>query len=522
MADLSQLATLGKDPVPGENPAGATVDLDAIRTEIQKLDSVTQEPVDWRQIIDQAEEILRSKSKHLLVANYLTLALLEEHGYAGLETGLNICCDLVATFWDTMEPPLKRKRGRIEAFVWLAERGGKASEDHKPKSDEKEALEACAASLKTLSAALAEKLAGDSPGLGDLQRNVNKYVTDFAAAARAAEAAEAAKKAQAARAATGEIGDLNTIDDARKALRKIQATAKQVCDSMRKLDPADPVAYRFIRSAIWGQIKELPPNTNGATQIPAPAPDLIARLNDLQQKSDWLNLVQVAEGAFTSAALWLDVQRWSALSLTALGLNHAAAAEAVIQETGGLVARLPGLINLSFAGGIPFVSNETKVWLTSEVQPRVGGMEQSRNAGLVADDNVPAGFAEVVSDARQLAARGKLAEAVKLYQDGIAATGQKRGQFLWRLGLARLCLDAGKVALAAPQLEELEKEIQQHELEVWEPRLCLEVYTALLTARRTLLKDTRRATPELAQKTSQLYDRLCRLNVMAAMSLDGK
>ena len=124
------------------------------------------------------------------------------------------------------------------------------------------------------------------------------------------------------------------------------------------------------------------------------------------------------------------------------------------------------------------------------------------------------------SQARRLAGKGKLSDAVQKMQDGIASTGDHRARFLWRLELARLCLDSGRIILAVPLLDDLESLIDKHDLEAWEPDLCKRVYMSLLTARRLLLKDTRKATPELVQKTNQLQDRLSRLDPMALLSME--
>lgn len=526
MADLKELAKLGAQPIPGENPAGTSIEFDpayeALRTEIQKLDSVNKDPLNWRMIIDSGSDILGTRSKHLVVAAYLTLALFEEFEYPGLACGLTICRDLAANFWEKMEPPLRRKRGRIETITWLAERCGKPAADLKPKHDDKEALDICAQCIKELSAKLSEKLGDDAPSFGDLNRSIEKHVADLAAAAKAAEAAEAAKKAQAAKIASGEIDELSSPDDAKKVLKKIQASTKQLCDFWRKQDPADPVPYRLMRSLTWDPIKDVPPNTNGLTQIPAPPPDQTARLTELQQKSDWLNLAQAAENAFPNFALWLDLQRWSAQALMALGATHAAATDAVLGSLAALLARLPNLSDLKFAGGaIPFASNETKIWLGNELKRFTAGGD-GQGASRAATSGAPTGLAEATEDARRLVAGGKLAAALKLFQDGMASAGEKRAHFLWRLEMARLCLDAGRAGVAIAHLEVLESEIEHHGLDGWEPELCLQVYLALLTARRTLLKDPRRATPDLALKATQTHERLCRLNAAAALSLDGK
>ncbi len=523
MADLEALISLGKDPVPGGSPAGSSVqyddDYEAMRAEVQKLDGVEQEPVDWNTVVDTATDILRSRSKHLLVGVYMTLGLFELNDYRGLQTGLTILRDLIATFWDDMEPPLKRKRGRIEAIFWLAERGGKSAVERKPVTDEKEPLEASGALMKEISSALNAKLGDEAPNLGDLQRAVDEHIKDFEAAARAA---EAAKKAAAAKAAAGEV-ELNTPDDARKILAKTRTTVKQVCDFLRKTDNSDPVSYRLIRAFTWGQHKDLPPNTDGTTQIPAPSPEQAARLTDLHLKQDWANLIEGSEAAFGAAVFWLDIHRWAALALAGLGPTHQAACDAVILETAMLIHRLPDLAKLKFASGTPMASPDTVMWLDSDVKSRLGEAGGGATAPVGGGgDNVPEGLAETTGDARRMASGGNLPQAIRMMQEGIASTGEQRGQFLWRLGLAKLCLDSGKPTLATPHLEELESLIQRHDLEMWEPKLCLEVYTALLTARRTLLKDQRRATPELLQKTNDLQDRLCRLDAAAALSMVGR
>lgn len=519
MAELKELILLGQAPIPpGESAGPVQYDpaYEALRIELQKLDSVTQEPVNWALVVNSGSEILKNRSKHLLVAAYVTLGLLEKHDYAGLAVGLEICRDFLAKFWDTMEPPVARKRGRIEAITWLAERGGRAAEAHKPRGDEKESLERCAVLMTEIQGALATRFGEDAPGLGDLERVVRQHIAEAAAAAKAMEA----KRAQAAKIAAGDIDAQTSPEDARKALVKAGATIRQVCDILRRATPTDPVPYRLLRTITWAQLKDLPPHTKGTTQIPAPGADLASRLNDLHSKGEWAILIDAVESAFSSFPIWLDLQCRSAQALAALGNAYEAARSAVTSEVAGLLARLPGLAELSFANGTPLAGVETVKWIEGDVRSRLA--LTSGTASAASGDTLPDGLADTTKEARKLANRGQLAEAVRLMQGGIAAAGSQRTQFLWRLELARLCLEAGQPVLAASLLEELEVQIERHQLEIWEPALCLAVYSPLLTARRTLLKDARRATPELVQKTNQLHDRLCRLDPAAALSLEGK
>jgi len=521
MADLEAIRTLGTSPIPGDKPGGESVMLDAdyeaMRTEVQKLDSVTQEPVNWSTVVDIGADILEKRSKNILVATYLTLGLFEKEGYEGLATGLHLCRDLVATSWEVLDPPLARKRGRIEAFVWLNERAGKSAAARDSASDDKTILQECVTLIESLQSALAEKLGDDSPGFGDLEREVKTRLKSIESDEKASEA----RKQQQAKIAAGEIDETTTPDQARQVLGKLTTTIHKISNILRKASPSDALPYRLNRAMAWGTMTTVPSSNKGLTQVPAPNPAISARLLELFTKGEWTALVDSAEAAFPNSPLWLDLQRWIAQGFAALGPHHLNAQETVISELAGLVSRFPELVDLTFAGGSPFASAETAKWIKDEVSIRRTS-SRSGSGAETATDGAPEGLIDTATEARKMAARGQFAEAVRKMQEGIHTTSEHRGQFLWRLELSRICLDSNQPQLAAPLLEELETYIQRHQLEIWEPRLCLAVYTTLLTARRMLMKDQRRATPDLAQKASQLHERIARLDLATALSLDSK
>lgn len=522
MADLAMIKTLGATPIPGDKPGGTSVMLDpdyeAMRNEVQKLDSVTQEPVDWSSIVNTATEILEKKSKNLLAAAYLTLGLFEKHGYDGMSAGLQVCSDLVTTYWDVLDPPPTRKRGRIEAFVWLTERGGKSAARKQAGGSTKASLESCLELLKSLQAALTDKLGNDAPGFGDLEREIRERLRSIESNEKAAEA----RKEQLAKVAAGEVDETTTPDQARQILDKLQTTIHKISDVLRRGALGDATPYRINRAAAWGSLSMAPPNENGVSQVPPPPAELAGKLLELYSKGEWTALVEMAESAFPSAPLWFDLQRWIAQGLSNLGQSHVAAYHSIIVDLAALLTFIPELQELSFDGGTPFASAETQKWLKEEVLPRRGASIPGSGSSDLGSMGSPEALLEVAAEARKLAARGQLAHAVGKMQEGLRSTGDHRGQFLWRLELARICLESSQPQLAAPLLEELEGDILKHQLEQWEPRLCLAAYTALLSARRMLLNDSRRATPELAEKTNQLHERIARLDLATALSLDAQ
>lgn len=118
---------LGSVPIPGESPAGFDAkfepEYEAVLSEINKLGSATQtEPISWAKVEEQAESILSGKSKDILMAAYLGVALQKLHGLQGLCEAMNLFSALFTSFWETAFPPLKRLRRRTNAFEWWHER----------------------------------------------------------------------------------------------------------------------------------------------------------------------------------------------------------------------------------------------------------------------------------------------------------------------------------------------------------------------------------------------------------------
>jgi type VI secretion system protein VasJ len=117
------LVSLGKEPIGAEQPAGSDVrydeSFDNLQLEIDKLTipSATGS-VDWEKVISLSSEILAHKSKDLLVAGYLAVALIHTHKDEGFAIGLKMYQDMLEHFWDDLYPPKKRMRGRAGAILW--------------------------------------------------------------------------------------------------------------------------------------------------------------------------------------------------------------------------------------------------------------------------------------------------------------------------------------------------------------------------------------------------------------------
>jgi type VI secretion system protein ImpA len=102
--------------ISAESPSGADLSYDAAFQELERLakgkpeqqvgTTITpaEEPA-WRDVNDRAVELF-SRTKHLRVALFLTVAQLKTEGLPGLRDGLIVLRGLVEKYWDTVHPRL--------------------------------------------------------------------------------------------------------------------------------------------------------------------------------------------------------------------------------------------------------------------------------------------------------------------------------------------------------------------------------------------------------------------------------
>jgi type VI secretion system protein VasJ len=473
-------------------------------------------------VVELSSELLR-KSKTFSLGAYLGLGLLEAKGYAGLAAGLEVCRDLIKNFWDTGYPPPARIKGRAEPFAWLSERGGRSVDRIKGNASDWEAVKKALAVTEELSSLLQEKLANNNPGLGDLSRALHNRSAELERkAAPAAQAAATTGSASTAAPAAGGVfpSEISTVQQADGVFPKVQEVAFQIANAWRKADPTDPRPYAISRALIWVEIVQSPPGEEGLTQIPGVPEELKAAWENLLLEESFADLLEAAEGYFGQSVFWLDLHRYIVRAMEGLGTDYIGARSAVVGELKSFLGRLPEVLELKFSDETPFASDETKKWLQAEVLSG-GATESSPQPAAPPASAVSEKLTEATKKAGELAKKKKVTEAVNLFQEGIKATSEKREQFIWRLGLARFCLNAKLPQVAVPHLEQLEREIGRFSLDDWEPQLALETLTLLYRAYRRAI-DEDRAFVDTEEKAQKLFARLCQLDPMMALNLGKK
>lgn len=539
-----EMNVLGQTPISDDTPAGSDIryepDFESLQAEIDKLSSPSADSkVDWGAVEKEAARILGEKSKDLTVACYLAVALVCNRRVEGLDLGTGILKDLLETFWDKLYPPKKRMRGRVGAINWWLERTEVELQKETPAAVDGETLDRIKDNLKGIDGILSEKMP-DAPMLRSLERVVEGFpVAKAEAKASATESSaagaepastqqESPKQNKAAAGvktvaaqpgagtgggdeAAGSIsGAITSPAEARKAADAGFQRLRQVSLFLLQDDMKNPLAYRYRRIASWGKLTALPPNTDGATQIQAPAPQVLSSMEEQRAEGNLTALIQNAEQKVSQLIFWFDLHRWVAEALNDLGAEYEAAALAVGQETSLLVDRLPGIELLQFADGTPFADTQTLQWLKT-IRPggsgggAVTGGASSPSAG--ADD----GMDRKVKEARTLARKKKLIEGIALLQSEMWQSVSRRRQMKWRLAIARLLLEMKKGKLCLPHLEQVIADIDRFGLEQWEPDLALE---GLTTAWQAFSSQT---DAEFKTRAAEMLERMAKVDPVAAL-----
>ena len=515
--DVAEWRDIGTRPISAAAPAGVSArydsDFESLAAQIQRLEGLAHEPVDWPQVVSLARGILEHKSKDVLVCSYAAVGLLQLEGLSGLTKGLACMEAMVSGFWPDLFPELKRVKARINALNWLALKAGTAISQKSVKTDG--ALSAaCEAQIKSLATIVQEKVPVDPPEWSDLLRPLQELATQAQAQATR-EAEQSQREVAKPGIAPAAPADPETAED---AVRFVSATIGSLTRALaisRAGDPSAPMPYLLTRALTWSEIDTLPPATENQTLIPPPPAHVRSRCQDLAAQSSWRELLDEAEDRLAEFPLWLDLQRMSDQALGGLGKKYAAARTAVRAEVISLLTRLPELPGLQFSDGTPFADDSTQRWISADLLPaRTDSVAAPSVSGADAE-----ALAALRENSRKLLSEGKQAEAIRLLQDAVKSASTERARFLLQTELAMLCFEAGQLKPALACLEVLDEQIRKFSLEKWEPNLCVEVFRLYWEALNKLVQTSRQLLPEVVRQADVVYNRLCNLDVVAGLDL---
>lgn len=478
-------------PIAETSPAGVDVRLEPehelLRSEIAKLSAVHGVSPDWSAIESVGSTLLADKSKDLLVAAYVACALTVRDGMRGASRGAALLTMLLAAFGNALFP--RRTRARVVALAWYLEwlvrqlDGAKAST-----LIESQRLREQVHQLREAAHAL---LGHETPSFVSLLRQCDRIDLTSRAAPTAVPApaspqssapkhrdpvvepravvergASVVPVVAAVRSTEPSAPDSSQVvfGPPPASLPELQTylarTGSLLVDLARcrfAADRADARSYRWLRVGVWLRWERAPtPSRRGRTDLDGPSPARYAELTKAREDERWDDLLRLSEQLLVKYPLWLDLNRWSALALERLGETFTLARTHVLRETQALLARVPELATLAFSDGSPFAASDTVCWLTPPAQTAVVRPEPG-----------------LLEDSLRTRLRQKEGAAVAEIERRLHDNNSLRTSFLLRLELASALEHHGQSQRAACVYLGLERDIDTHQLERWEPELAL-------------------------------------------------
>ncbi|MGK9237208.1 type VI secretion system protein TssA [Inquilinus limosus] len=517
------MVALGSEPVPGPSAVGENVryspEFEALEEQIRLLDRAGAAAVDWAAVARRSADILRGRSKDVLVAVYHAYASWRQDGFPGLAAGLGVLDDLCTAYWEDAFPPKARLRARTIAFEWLDEH--LAADLAARPNDTAAAPEAiCQAdeAFRHLLDSLEHvagldrvfgKTASPLHVLGEQARSQlqrafeeRRREADGDAAMDVAEA-EASLPAASSSAEERQLPFPTQEADPNRAIDSLRMTMRDIGLARLAADPFDPRAYALLGEATWLSVPALPVEEGGRTGLTAPRPEQVQELTALRANDPRRCLIEVERYCSGPGLFWLDGQRLIAELLAHAGEAARPASQCHAGAVGLALRRLDGLEALTFSDGRPFADAATRAWLAS----------LGTGGGDGAVEGPPA-WETAFGEASALIAAGRVEEGFRRLRPPISPP-EGRECARWLVAQLRLSIHVGEIVVAQGLARHLVSLVHDHRLERWEPDLAAEVLE--LACRCHPATDAR--SPERSQMVEGWMTRLAWLDLSKARAV---
>ena len=360
---------LGITPVSEESPAGEDVKYDEeyerVESELSKLTSPSVSgEIEWESVIKLSANILEKKSKNILIGVYFSYALYRVHGVEGLFNGVAVIADMLENYWETLYPPKKRLKGRVNAIVWWIDKISKDLESLEDSVVESEKKETLLLNLKRVDDFLNETL-DDAPLFYNLIKLLDmKLITKNEEPKEPEEevvvvTANVSEEIQQKMEVAKQVPKVssNVEDDFKTTVN----TLNVLIGKMVETKDYRAELFTLNRAFIYLDIEALPASEKNITMLPPPDTQEVELLNSLYEQKKYEDLLFSAESRITTYIFWLDLHYYVAQALKHLEKNEAS--RVVQEQTQYFIQKLPNLQNLSFSDSTPFATKATKKWL---------------------------------------------------------------------------------------------------------------------------------------------------------------
>jgi len=490
------------EPISESNPVGEDPryldNFVALKAEIEK-----KEEVDYKKIDSLAKDLLKEEAKDLRVSSYYALAASRLRGIAGLFEGMELILGLVEAYPDQIFP-IKEKI-RKSSILWL----------HQPKTivfakkDESEPSFDDVCGYVEMYGQYCERMSaytGDNVSWPDLKKWLDDLTRDLKPADKPAENTEVKKDADApVTAPSNTSGSVSTgVSGASVSSAGQFQTQQRLLIRYCKEQKQYGKMVALSRALMFGELI-IPPNESGKTRIPVPNMSGVNRVKTLVDSGQWLEgFIAAEETLLENGSLFLfEIQKLSYECALKASLNDVA--HQIRSSFVSLLDRYPKLAQLTFDSGDLFMSGSAAAWLDSLKDEPTQGSGSGES-----------GYKELLSDARKQLMESSLKEALAWVREQTSVNELTNSYK--SLASAQLCVEAERVDLALPLLQQLDLDIESRNLDGFLPDFCMQVWKNLyFIEKNELLNSKEKDTSEIESRLNRYKSRLCTTDITQAM-----
>jgi type VI secretion system protein VasJ len=220
------------------------------------------------------------------------------------------------------------------------------------------------------------------------------------------------------------LGGLDSDEAIESAVNSVFASLTPLLGFCLESRTTLPLLFRLNRQSAWMTLEQAPPAQGCTTRSPPPSEAEHEAFSRLQSVGEPPDIVRFCEGRLTSYPFWLDLNRASHAALSRLGSEAMAGAASLALETRHFLARLPSLVELTFADGQPFADGATRSWLEGLAPTASGGATDALQT--------------LIDEAGRDAAEGRLNQALARLQSAVREAGSGRERFRLRAAQCQL------------------------------------------------------------------------------------
>ncbi|WP_197523924.1 type VI secretion system protein TssA [Cupriavidus sp. USMAHM13] len=355
-----------------KQPAGVFDEEDetyqGIEHEMVKLGSLGEANIDWSYVDEASRQYLSTQCKHFRVAGHLVTARLRPRTWPHWTEAMLVLAGMVERYWETSQPK-PGPRGLLakrKLLALLVERLSQALEALDRKTYNPGLQDQAQRAFDRLQAeATAAQL--DVSMLSRLEAQMHRHVeSTLFPEPVALKPSDGQQGGRALSDAFFQPSEVPKSGDEREGRRTLLTMAEFINEQ----DIYDPAGYQLRRFALWAHLRTTPPaKRDQFTELMCVPVDTEESYREAISTNSVSPLVLLrVEKSVTSSPYWLRGSFFAAAM--AARLEMPAVAEAIRHAAERFLLRLPGLSDLRFADGRPFVDRDTLGWIgNAEARP---------------------------------------------------------------------------------------------------------------------------------------------------------